>query len=69
LIPISPDWRGIANALHARYRSYTKLQDALAERGAIVDHATLSRLCTGKAKRLTWETGAALLNLYAQIKE
>lgn len=64
-VPPDPDWRTITNALYVRYHSYTKLLDAL---GPGVDHATLSRLRSGKCKRPSWHTGAVLLNLYSQIK-
>lgn len=65
VIPVDPDWRIIVNALYQRYDSYTKLLDAL---GPHVDHSTLSKLRSGKVKRPSWPTGAALLNLYAQQK-
>jgi hypothetical protein len=66
MIPIEPDWRTITNALYDRYGSYKRLLDAMAKQGALPDYSTLSHLRSGQAKRPSWPTGAALLNLYAQ---
>lgn len=69
LIPIEPDWADIVSKLHRHYKSYDKLLDAMGTQGCNpCDHSQLSRLQSGKCRRPTWQAGAALLNLYAQLR-
>lgn len=68
VIPLEPNWPAIVNALHTHYKSYDKLLDAMGAQGCNpCDHAQLCRLRSGKCKRPTWQAGAALLNLHAQL--
>ena len=69
MIPVHPDWQHVVGELYRAYGTYHAILNALAPLGATpADHAQLCRLRSGKCKRPIWETGAALLNLYAEIQ-
>lgn len=65
MIPLDPNWRDIVTDLYVHFGTYDKLLDAL---GTTADHSTLCKIRSGKVKRPDWPTGAALLNLHAEIK-
>lgn len=65
LIPVRPDWQQIVGELYRRYRTYHAILNALAEQGVTpCDHSFLVYLRSGKRKKVSWEFGAALLNLF-----
>jgi hypothetical protein len=69
MIPISPDWRIIVGDLYRAYGSYHALLNELAEQGlAHDDHSFLCYLRSGKRKKVSFEYGAALLNLHGQLR-
>jgi hypothetical protein len=65
LIPVRPDWQLIVGELYRRYHTYHAILNALVEQGVTPsDHAFLCYLRSGKRKNVSWEYGAALMNLY-----
>lgn len=40
----------------------------MAKQGVIIDYSTLAALRDGKTLQPRWSTGAALLNLHAQLR-
>lgn len=68
-VPVHPDWSAIVGSLYRRYGTYHALLNALAEQGVISDdHSYLCYIRSGKRKKVSWELGAALWNLYGEIK-
>jgi hypothetical protein len=67
-VPLDPDWRLIVNELYNHYASYKCLLAALAKHGARPDYSTLSHIRCEQVGSPMWRTGAALLNLHAEIK-
>ena len=65
MIEVHPDWQHIVGVLYKRYGTYHGLLNALAEQGFMPsDHSGLCYLRSGKRKKVSWEFGAALMNLY-----
>lgn len=65
MIPISPDWSKIVGHLYRSHGSYSAILSSLAKAGVVPsDHSFLCYLRSGKRKRVSFELGAALLNLY-----
>lgn len=65
MIEVHPDWSHIVGVLYKRYGTYHGLLNALAEQGFMPsDHSGLCYLRSGKRKKVSWEFGAALMNLY-----
>lgn len=68
-IPTKPDWQEIVGALYRRHGTYHSILNALAEQGIFSDdHSFLCYLRSGKRKKVSFEFGAALLNLYEERK-
>lgn len=68
MIPVDVDWSQIVGVLYRNYGTYHAILNALAEQGIVPsDHSYLCYLRSGKRKKVSWELGAALLNLHAQI--
>lgn len=69
MIPVKPDWQEIVGQLYRTYGTYSGILNAMAEQGVNPsDHAFLCYLRSGKRKNVSFEFGAALLNLYEPIK-
>jgi hypothetical protein len=69
MIPISPDWSRIVGDLYRAYGTYHAILNALADQGlAQDDHSFLCYLRSGKRKKVSFEYGAALLNLHGQLR-
>jgi len=69
LIPVNPDWTVIVGALYRAFGTYHAILNKLAEQGlAHDDHSFLAYLRSGKRKKVSFEYGAALLNLYQELK-
>ena len=65
MIPVHPDWQQIVGALYRRYGTYHAILNALAEQGIFSDdHSYLCYIRSGKRKKVSWELGAALMNLH-----
>ena len=65
MIPVKPDWSEIVGALYRSYGSYSGILNAMAEQGVTPsDHSFLCYLRSGKRTKVSFEFGAALLNLY-----
>ncbi len=68
-IPIRPDWQEVVGAIYRAHGSYHAILNKLAEPG--LDHDDHSFLCylrSGKRKKVSFEYGAALMNLYQELK-
>jgi hypothetical protein len=64
VIPTNPDWQEIVGRLYRNYGTYSGILNAMAEQGVTPsDHAFLCYLRSGKRKKVSFEFGAALLNL------
>lgn len=64
-IPTNPDWTEVVGDLYRRYKSYHAILNAMADQGVTpCDHSFLVYLRSGKRKKVSFEFGAALLNLY-----
>jgi hypothetical protein len=69
LIPIAPDWSLIVGDLYRAYGTYHAILNALADQGlSQYDHAFLCYLRSGKRKKVSFDYGAALLNLHANLR-
>lgn len=65
MIPPRPDWQTVVGALYRKFGTYHAILNALAEQGvAPCDHSFLVYLRSGERKKVSFEVGAALLNLY-----
>ena len=69
MIPIRPDWSQVVGEIYRAYGTYHAILNKLAEQGlAHDDHSFLCYLRSGKRKKVSFEYGAALLNLYQELK-
>ena len=69
MIPIHPDWSHVVGEIYRAYGTYHAILNKLAEQGlAHDDHSFLCYLRSGKRKKVSFEYGAALLNLYQELK-
>jgi hypothetical protein len=69
MIPIHPDWSEIVGDLYRAHQTYHGILNALAQIGVCPsDHSFLCYLRSGKRKNVSFEFGAALLNLHAQLR-
>jgi hypothetical protein len=65
VITVRPDWSLIVGALYRKFGTYNGILNALAKQGVMPsDHSGLCYLRSGKRKRVSWELGAALMNLH-----
>ena len=69
MIPVRPDWQQVVGAIYRAHGSYHAILNKLAEQGiAPSDHSFLCYLRSGKRKNVSFEFGAALMNLYQEIQ-
>ncbi len=69
MLPVHPDWSKVVTDLYRAYETYSGILNALAEQGVYPsDHAFLCYLRSGKRKKVSWEFGAALMNLHAKLR-
>jgi hypothetical protein len=68
MLQVHPDWSRIVGDLYRAYGTYHAMLNALAEQGHMPsDHSGLCYLRSGKRKKVSWELGAALMNLHERI--
>ena len=63
MIPVKPDWQEIVGRLYRSYGTYHAILNAMADQGTTCDHSFLVHLRSGERKKVTFQIGAALLNL------
>jgi hypothetical protein len=69
VIPLSPDWSLIVGDIYRAYGTYHAILNKLAEVGVTPsDHSGLCYLRSGKRKKVSFELGAALLNLHSNLR-
>ena len=70
MIEVRPDWSRIVGEIYRAYGTYHAILNALAEQGITPsDHSYLCYLRSGKRTKVSWELGAALMNLHASLRE
>jgi hypothetical protein len=67
LIPVNPDWPEIIWALRRSGLRDKDIFDKLADQGVVAHHSALHGLRTRRIGSPHYETGAALMNLYAEV--